>query len=47
MRDLLTVFAAVLAIVLLVTTFAWAIIVMHNFGQGLKGRGVFLLTARN
>jgi hypothetical protein len=29
---------SVLAIVLLVTTFAWAIIVMHNFGQGLKGR---------
>jgi len=29
---------SVLAIVLLVTTFAWAMIVMNNFGQGLKAR---------
>jgi len=29
---------SVLAILFLVTTFAWAMIVMHNFGQGLKGR---------
>jgi len=29
---------SVLAIILLITTFAWAMILMNNFGQGLKSR---------